>query len=170
MLECMGSSKRMLPRGFRFVRRSPSVSGTMGRDRAWKLIASRFNMAIVWTSIATLKFHVFLTRASSFPRFFLFWVPHSETFLYRRCFTYFFYYVINMSIIPVISFNLNLPFPGQAWNQLGLKFQLWLNNHLSEDVFFFPFPYFLLKKKTFGTEVLHTCRFQASWWDGIIIS
>ena len=79
--------------------------------------------------------------------FFLFWVPHSETFLYRRCFTYFFYYVINMSIIPVISFNLNLPFPGQAWNQLGLKFQLWLNNHLSEDVFFFPFPSFLLKKE-----------------------
>ena len=53
-----------------------------------------------------------------------------------------------MSIIPVISFNLNLPFPGQAWNQLGLKFQLWLNNHLSEDVFFFfPFPSFLLKKE-----------------------
>ena len=155
MLECMGSSKRMLPRGFRFVRRSPSVSGTMGRDRAWKLIASRFNMAIVWTSIATLKFHVFLTRALSFPSFFLFWVPHSETFLYRRCFTYFFYYVINMSIIPVISFNLNLPFPGQAWNQLGLKFQLWLNNHLSEDVFFFHFLISFWKKNIWYWSFTH---------------
>lgn len=34
------------------------------------------------------------------------------------------------------------------------------------------FFHFLLSfwKKPFGTEVLHTCRFQASWWDGIIIS